>query len=652
MGLLDNNKIITTPRTGLEGSDFKLLVSNEAVDIWKWSKTDSQKNLRVTFRDIFVWSDNDALYLVKGKITDTPTKIDVNSTNFPNLRQSGGNNPTIEKVIVCPCDFCYAGNREYGNISSINGKDCRVCVIFSNGQIYHNYPSCNNNYDFYNPVWATNGGVRVETLFTKFDESVVWDLPNRKAPATDADLIATGAYYYNPALPANNYEMHPAISASNGYGNTIGFPSTNNVNPISNGEDIGLRSRFWMINRDNDNCNSFCYMGGYIADNLFTMIGTYRSNQGTNPARICVFGTQDGGRSWYCMYEFAGKDRLKVGTTYTAADGTIGIPVAQEGSVSSGIYKIKRRTIVVPNSSDKEPSTLFEYDKELNISSIAGTSSAITVTTESAHGLSNGDTIIIDFQNNISANGRAFDWMVNSSADATTGGNGIMFKVSNASGTTFTLTMYVWNPYSGLPIRHIHALNKCKDGVSVSCGEKYPHGGWILYDAIREADAFAHYNVAKQSTNIFTRLTSTADSFQRPLGVILQQEGLDTYCYIGVDNESTPMNDVEMPEGRTDSFKHNSCGVWKVKLDGIDSQKDNGLMKYNARQTCFGLQEIGSAFVFTGQFGAFGISYDNGESWLSAQLPPDNSGQDLANFSGMSYDRKFSINNILVQLKK
>ena len=403
---------------------------------------------------------------------------------------------------------------------------------------------------------------------------------------------------------------------------------------------------------NNPNCNSFFYMGGYVTDNLFTMVGTYRSNQGVNPARICVFGTQDGGRSWYCMYEFAGKDRLKVDTSYTAADGTIGIPVAQEGSVSSDIYKIRRRTIVVPNSSDKEPSTLFEYDKELNISSIVGTSSSITVTTESNHGLSNGDVVLIDFQDNVSANSRAFDWMVNSSADGATGGNGIMFKVNNASGTSFTLTMYVWNPDSGLPVRHIHALNKCKDGVSVSCGEKYPHGGWILYDAIREADAFAHYNVAKQSINVFTRLNSTADSFQRPLGVVLQQESLDTYCYVGVDNEGTPMNDVDMPEGRTSTFKHNSCGVWKVKLDGIDSQKDNGLMKYNAREVCYGLQKIDNALVFLGQFGEFGISYDDGESWNVTMLPYTSSEYGRSNFSGPTYDRKFSINDILVQLKK
>lgn len=653
MGLLDNNNVYTTPKTGLEGSRFKLLVSNDSVDIWECT----ENTLRVTFRDIFVWSDNYKLYMVKGKITDIPTEIEVNTTNFPNLRLYNGSTPSIQKVIACPVTFTYSNYQKWNHISDVNGLSCRICVIFSNGQVYHNYPACMDDCDFYNRVWAVNGQTKIEDLFTKFDESVIWDLPNRKHPVKtttgdDATLIATGKYYYNPALPDNNYEMHPALNSANGYGNTIGFPATNSVNPISTGANIGLRSRFWMPDRDNVECNSFIYMGGYVADNLFTMIGTYKGNMRTNPARICVFGSQDGGRSWYTIYEFAGKDRLKVGQSYSAADGTIGINLAQTGSVSDGVYKVKRRTIVVPTSSDKEPSTIFEYDNELNISSIVGTSSAITVTTASNHGMNNGDVVVIDYQDNVTANNRAFDWMVNSSADTTTGGNGIMFKVNNVSDTSFTLTMYIWNPNSGLPTRHIHAMNRCKDGVSISCGEAYPSGGWIIYNSIILADAFAEYNVASSSDNKFVRLNSTSHSFQRPLGTIIQQEGLDTYCYIGSDNEYTAMNDVEMPEGRTETFKHNSCGVWKVKVDGIDSQKDNGLIKYNARQTCFGFQEIGGAFVFTGQFGAFGISYDKGESWMTNQLPSENNGQDIANFSGMSYDRKFSINNILVQLKK
>ena len=651
MGLLDSNKVLVKEQTGLEGSRFNLLSSNDAFDIWEWTSAGRQDNLRVTFRDVFAWSDSYKLFLVQGKITDTPIEITVNTTNFPNLRtNSGGSTPRIEKVIACPFAPCTQTGSKYGHFTTaMDGKYFRICVIFSNGQIYHNFPSCYDDSDFYDLTYAVQGSTKISELFTKFDESVVWDIAGRKNPTNDLSLVETGVYYYNPALPSNCYEMHPAVGQSNGYGNTAGFAATNRINNVSNNVDIGVRARFWRTNMDHEYCNSFFYMGGYVADNQFTMIGTYRSNVGNNPCRMCVFGTQDGGRSWYNMYEFSGKERLKIDSRYVDADGTIGINLSQVATASSGIYNVKRRSLIIPTASNKEPSELFDYEEPLDIVSIFGTSSAITITTASAHNYKKGDAVIISLQDNASLDNRAFDWMVNSSANETSGGNGVIFVVNDVTSTTFTLMQYIWNPNSNLPIRHIHALNLCKDGVSVSCGEAYPRGGWILYNAIQAADTFAHYNVASDS-NVFIRLNSTVDSFQRPLGTIIQQEGEDTYCYVGVDNEYTPMNDVAMPEGRTQTFKHNSCGVWKVKIDGIDSQKDNGLIKYNTRQTAYGFQKEGTAFVYVGQMGDFAVSYDNGESWVSAQLPSKYSG--ISNFSGLTYDNKFSINNILVRLKK
>lgn len=660
MGLLDSNRVLTKELTGLEGTDFKLVVSNESFDLWEWQKKDTQSKLRVTFRDLFAWSDNYVLYLVKGKITDTPVAIEVNTTNFPGLRTTNGSLPKIERVIACPCDFfnkTYEGIATYGNRASNSGGNCRICVIFNNGQIYHNYPSCYDDCDFYSPTYAVQGGATVEEMFTKFAESVVWDIAGRKHPVKtntgdDAALIATGAYYYNPALDDKCYEFHPALNAANGYGNTVGFGATNNVNPASAGTDIGLRARFFRTDMDNVNANSFSYMGGYAVDNQYTMVGTYRSNITANPCRICVFGTQDGGRNWYTMYEFGGKGRIKYGESlYKSASGTVGIPLKQTGSAGSDIYTIKRRTQIIPYTEAKEPSVLFEYGTPIDVASITGDSDGIIFTTGSAHGLIKGDVLVVDFQSGVTADSRAFDWMVNSAADGTTGGNGVMFVVSDVTSTTFKATLFIWNPDNNLPVRHIHALNKCKDGVAVSCGETYPQGGWILYNVIKETDAYAEYNVAESSKNPFVRLNSTTNSFQRPLGTIVAQEGKETYCYIGVDNESTPMNDVTMPDGRTQTFKHNSVGVWKCKLSEIDSQKDNGLLKYPAKQTCFAFQSVLGVMVFVGNYGEFGISFDNGETWISAVMT-GTTGQQMCHFSGVTYDRKFSIDNYLIQLKK
>ena len=652
MGLLDNNIVKTIPFTTLDSPDFKMIASNDAFDIWQSQK--SGADLKMTFRDAFAWVSSTKLYLVKGSITGTPSELSVDTNNFPGLRQnSNGTWPIIVRVIGCPCHF-FIGQERYGNISFVGGDTYRVCVIFNNGQIYHNYPSCYDDHDFYNNKWVdSEQTILVDSLFTKFTESVVWDLPNRKHPVkttsgADATLIATGAYYYNPALPDRCYEMHPGIGEANGYGNTVGFSATNNVNPASKGTDIGLRSRFWRSDIENVNANSFDYMGGLVTDTLFTMVGTYRINGGTNPCRTCVFGTNDGGRTWYNMYEFGGKPRKKVGATYVNADTMNGVPLAQTGSVSSGIYAFSRRTVVIPSAEDKEPAVLFEYDLDVAISSIIGDDTNIIVTSN-GHGLTEGDCIVIKFQSGITADNRVFDWMVNSTADGTTGGNGLLFTVKNVTTDTFELSLFIWNPDNNLTVRHIHAMNRCKDGVTISTGEGYPDGGWIIYDSIHAADYYAGYNVASTEPfiNRFIRLNSTNNSFARALGCIIEQEDDKTYCYIASDTESIISPTIPLPEGRTVQIRHNACGVWKIPSEGIDSLEENGLMKFNSAPTSFGLQQMGNAFVYIGQTGLFALSYDRGESWSVAQLPVSG----ISRFSGLTFDRKFSIENFLVQLK-
>ena len=662
MGLLDNNSVLTTPKTGLEGSSFVPLISNNNFDAWQWDNNATGKRLALTFRDVFAWiasgtvaDEGTALYLVKGKITDTPTKIEVNGTNFPGLRGS----PKIVHIIACPCEFFRSTSDSYTNgKSALQGREYRVCVIFDNGQIYHNYPSCHDTYDF---TVAEQYDTTLN-LFFKFDESVVWDLAERRHPVKtntgdDAALIASGAYYYNPALPNKCYEFHPALNAPNGYGNTVGFGATNSVNVASQGEDIGIRSRFWRSDMEDAAANSFDYMGGYIANELYTMVGTYRNNTNT-ACRICVFGTQDGGRNWYCMYEFASMDRLKYGeASYRAATGIKGAAISQDGdSVLEGVYKVKRRTLIVPYATAKEPSNNFEYDGEVNISSIIGANGVITVTTASAHGYSNGDAVVINFQDNVTANNRAFDWMVNGTADASSGGNGILFKVTAKTSTTFQVVLYIHNADNNLPARHVHSLNKCRDGIVIGTGENYPMGGWILYDAVKAADPYDKYNVANPSDNPIIRLNSTSVSAQRPVGCIITQEGEDTFVYFASDTTSITLPDVEMPEGRTQSFSHGSIGLWKIKLSEIDDLS-KAVLVYPSIYVAFGFQVHDNVCVFYGENGNIAVSFDMCKTWESFRVPNDgkyrdNWGQHGCHFSGLANGKMLSLGNTLLQFKR
>lgn len=675
MGILDSNKVLSTPKTGLEGTSFELTCSNEAFDMFTWKGDAASEGdfLRVTYRDMYVWSSNsashNALFMVKGKITDKPTKIDVNTENFPGLRAGAdGKLPLIQRVFAVPCDFTYkwyaddsTAEKQWEKDRGTNGTDCRINVVFQNGQIYHNYPACYNNFDFFGAprAWRksdstdADGVAFIDELFTKFVEGCVWDMADRKNPAKDDSLIDTGAYYYNPALIESAYEMHPAIGVGTGYSNTEGFPAFKKHKDLNGTEHT--YSRFWRNNIDEPEANALTWMGGYVCDEKFTMIATYTGNT-SHACRQCVFMTTDGGRNWYNVYEFAGNGRIKF---YKKSESTSFIPgyyavspkLLLDGVTYSGdTLKVQNRVIVVPSSQNKEPEIIFEYGNALTVSGIVGTKTGITVTTSEKHGFFRGECIVFTGSAN-----EGYNWMLNNEADGTTGGNGVMFIVNDTpSDTSFTISQYPYNTHSGLPIRHIHALNRCKDGVAVSTGEQYPQG-WILYGALAKADSHA-YVFPWNNDFKWVRLNSTYESVQRPLGVIVEQEIVDgkadTVVYYGADNEFTPMGEVVMPEGRNDVFSHNSTGVYRFLLKDFDNMA-SGECVFSERENCYCLQKIDNVFVFTGQFGAIAVSYDKGKTWTRAKMLREKPlGVEYAQFSGITDDRKLSVGNTLIQLKK
>ena len=518
--------------------------------------------------------------------------------------------------------------------------------------MYHNYPRCYNGSDFYNDnvAYRESGkaDVLIKDLMTVFRESCVWDLPTRLAPVDDeaSELIGKG-YYYNPALPANNYEMHPAVGTGVGYGVTEGAPAYK----LHDGK---YYPRFWRTNMDSANCNSLRYMGGYAMDEKYTMIATYNPNKSSAPCRTCVFATDDGGENWYCNYEFAASyTRVKEGDNIHIVHDTTavqGIDLAVTASIDPN-WDIRRRIIVVPCNIDKEPEGMFIYDGDNIITSIVGTDSGITVTTASAHGYTTGDVVVVSGE----AKGSPLDFMLNNTATSTSGGNGVLFIIQKIDDISFNIQQYYANPDSNLPARHIHCLNKNKDGVAVGCGESYPQG-WIIFGAIRKAESSFIWHAWDENDINWVRLNSTAGSLQRPLGVILKPEHIngvaDTMVYFGSDNATTPMYDAKMPEGRTETFRHTSTGVYKCPLSGFDDMSSAECI-FPEKEVAYLFQEVENAMVFTGQWGALAISYDKGKTWTRTKMARDIPALgEYAQLSGITDDGKFSIGNTLIQLKK
>ena len=481
--------------------DYVKHVDREKYQIYK-PVDENTARVRAVLRDVAVRVTNGGEIQIStdGINGEYTHKVIFNSDNFPNLLPGS----SIEHVLLMPWTRNFDGIVQHG-------ENWRLCIITNKSQIYHNFPS----------RAADGDGLEVEGDIIRFEESVVWDLPERKFPSKDP--FASGTEYYFPCLPEDSYKYYPMLNTDPGFVDTYGNGGF--------GKSITKKGvtypRFYVPSREGKAWSSFTYMGGYEPGDKLTLIGTYNDNWGMgNGCRICVFATDDGGRSWYNKYEFADPQQALLPNWCNGIDTS---NIAEE--YISGAFKLKKRTINSPNSNDKEPANKFSWGEDIVINSISKSNPAI-VTTSSAHGLATGDVIAISGN---TGNAYGWDWMRNDTISANSGGNGILFKVEKIDDTSFKLYEYVHSPNNNISARHIHAINRCKDGWTINCGEAYPDG-WILYTQVIEADTYA---VKLAYQNIKTiRLTSSEKSVQRTMGSILLDDEDGTILFAS-DNETS-----------------------------------------------------------------------------------------------------------------
>ena len=551
--------------------NYDKIINRQQYQIWKYN---SGYKIMAIHDDVAVAYDSKASMIavsttgINGLYTSI---VAFNATNFPGLISGS----TLESILVLPW------TRNLTTIQTAN--KWRMVVITNKGQVYHNYPARD----------AANDGLEADGDILKFDESVIWDLPERRYPSTN--IASTGVETYFPGLPAVCYEYHPAISVDNGYGNG-GFGKS-----ITRGSTT--YPRFYFPNR-NALQNSMSFMSGYEPDDKISLIGTYKSNEGTGAAcRICIFATDDAGRSWYNKYEFTSGDEVQ---NYGNPINTSAFATAYK----AGLLKVSKRTLVIPSAENKEPKTKFKWSADITVSDISRAGTAI-VTTSEAHGLENGNVIAFKSGSGGDIN---WDWMKNDTVGTASGGNGKFFRVKVLSATTFELYEFVHSAFNNIPCRHIHHINRVKDGWIIGSGEAYPEG-WILYMQMKDADM---YNVRRAyDTFPIIRLTSTATSVQRILGANMLDDSESTMI-VAMDDEFVHRAPVAMPDGRTETFERNSTGIFRGKLADID-ELSRFQPVFETNQVSYFFKKKGGAYIWIGQYGAFAISFD-GITWMEEDI--------------------------------
>lgn len=479
-------------------------------------------------------------------------------------------------------------------------KSQRLVIITDKGQIYHNYPSREKDCDGFSIAGDT----------VRFEESVIWDLPERKHPSQSKAVSDLEIYY--PNLPKECYEYHPMLNTERDfcdkYGNGgFGKEATVRVD----GATVKV-SRFYMYSRD-VGANPFFYMGRGDFDEKMCVIGTYRSNVDMG-VRNCVFASSDGGRTWFCKYEFADSGEYKFRQGETEKWGrNFGNPIKNDAydNCDCSDIKVSRRVLNVPNEKEKEPKTKFVW-QDIGLVKEITSDDQLTIKTREKHSLITGNIIVFSSKTNESK----LEWMLNNGYTENKAGNGMLFKVEVLDEFSFRVYELVSNPYNNIPCRHIHHINRIKDGWLIGTGEIYPNG-WLFYMQMRETDTFSVKNASDDFKII--RLNSSERSVQRTLGAVFYDDVSRTMIYAS-DHDTLEQKSVKVTAERTNKIMRGSTGVYKGALDNIDDRNSFEAI-YEAKEPCFFFQQLDNMFVFCGQRGELAISFDKGKTWHQEKLP-------------------------------
>jgi len=480
-------------------------------------------------------------------------------------------------------------------------KDVRLVLITDKAQMFHNKPSRRSDCD----------GETSNSDTFKFEESVIWDLPEKKYPSKNKNCDSTERYL--PFLPDEAYLYYPMLNTDESFKDTYGnggFPKTTYVK--CDGKDVEV-GRFYIPQRKSLS-NPFFHIGGEEPCDKLALIGTYRPNNGGNGVRTCVFATGDGGRNWYCKYEFGdlGDYPFSQGSENWAT--AFGNKIKMSSSINKkgcAQIQVKKRKCVVPKDEDKEPEQKFNWSDSVHVCAITASDSNTVVETTVPHGLSTGNIIALCGK----TDNEELRCLLNNEISPGSAGNGLLYKVDVIDDTSFRIYEFVASPDNPIACRHIHSINRIKDGWIIGTGEIYPNG-WLLYFQMKEADTYA-VRKAADDYKIY-RLNSSDNSVQRTLGAILLDDKDSTLIFAS-DHDTLERSEISVPDGRTLKISRSSTGVFSGKLSDIDDRNKFEVL-YEAQEPSFFFKAINNRLIFGGQRGELAVSCDNGATWETCHL--------------------------------
>lgn len=478
-------------------------------------------------------------------------------------------------------------------------KDVRLCVFTDKGQVFHNKPARDKNCD----------GFSKQDDIIRFEESVIWDLPGRKHPSNHINVEEYECYY--PGLPDYCYEYSPCINTDVKYKDLYGNGGFGKSVKVYEKGEKRVCARFYQYARTLQS-NALRFIGTGFRNDKMNVIGTYCSNV-EEGVRVCIFASSDGGRQWYCKYEFSDTGEYSFQQGHSNSWGTnFGnqIKLGEDVDCTGYDITVNKRNICLPKNSNGSVKTSFKWIESGKIKFIKKTKTA-EIHTEQPHGLKTGNIVALQSSG---SKPDAVRWMVSEKLDGTGNIGGFQFKVRVVDASCFEIYELVSSSEPTLPCRHIHHINTLKDGWVVGTGEIYPNG-WILYLQQKMADTYSVVGANEELT--IKRINTEEGSVQRTMGMLIS-DSTDKRIIYASDHDTLEREEIN--DGSLAGVSRNSIGVFVGKLSSVDD-RNNFECVYDASEPCYYFQKLDNMLVFTGQRGEVAICMDSDfRQWYQEHL--------------------------------
>lgn len=374
----------------------------------------------------------------------------------------------------------------------------------------------------------------------------------------------------------------------------------------------GTRYRMYVANNISSRSSQFTWFNSLVhlqyegsgtvaRDQL--CFANYQLGTGAQMVPSCMFSTENG-KDIYVQYMFgANVKRAKIAGTTSYENGyLLGWGDTLDTSAFTNEYVsgliLKTRIPIIPSETEKEQTDLFEMGVDIAITAITkGLNPNVTVADASS--IVAGDTIVITGD----ASDAEWNNLRNTTASAISGGNGRIYYVTSKSGNVLKLAESIGNPNNNLFCRHIHCVNPFGNGLMIGTGEMYPYS-WMIYNRVYLGDST---NSVWQS---HTRINSSSDGLQRPIGVILLKD--DIILFASDEGRSTKENGQLVVRGT--ALESGLGGMWYGKISEVDysSKFENKIWNVDP---FFKMVEVCGVIFASTLGGSTWVSFDRGNTF-------------------------------------